>query len=200
LANLTFEEMKMSSKWYGTKDLVSNQEFWSDCLKIYICADKVVPLPLINNEAERNRISQLVKCPPGTCGLCCRYDRIAISKEELSQLEVVTKQEIKTELDENRNMFLNSRGGCQFLKDNACIVYDSRPRVCKLFPIVAPRGSVTIDGAEFQQIQIRLKCSAALEVIKAVFVHACVKGKVMLLPDLSLIPVYDEGKGPLGVI
>lgn len=200
MANLTFEEMKMSSKWYGTKDLISNQEFWLDCLKTYINADKVVPLPLVNNESERIRISQLVKCPPGRCGLCCCYDRISISKAELSQLEVVTKQVIKAEIDGNRDIFLNSRGGCQFLKNNACIVYDFRPRVCKLFPIVAPRGSVTIDGVEFEQVQIRLKCSAALEVIKAVFVNACVKGKVMLLPDLSLIPVYEEGNGPLGII
>ena len=43
------------------------------------------------------------------------------------------------------------------------------------------------------------KCGASLEAIRAVFAGALAPGKLMLLPDLSLIPRYEEMKHILGL-
>lgn len=198
MADLDLQEMKMFAKWYGTPGLVNNRDFWSDCLAAYL--DKSVTLPMCDEPAEREALLALVKCPPGECGDCCRYDKVAITQKEYEALKANTQQTIRVLSDDKGNLFLDSRNGCQFLKNNICVIYSFRPAVCRSFPIVTPKVVVDTDGTQIKQIQMRIKCPAALEALRTVFTRVCSTGKLMLLPDLSLIPVYENGNGVLGRI
>lgn len=198
MADLDIQEMKMFAKWYSTPDLSNNQEFWRDCMSAYV--DKSITLPMYDEPAEKEAILKLIKCPPGQCGACCRYDKVAITWEEYELLRRNTHNEVNILSDDKGNIFLDSSHGCQFLKNNICVIHSFRPSVCRSFPIIAPKDAITTDGAQVKQIQMRLKCPASLEAIRTVFSRACSTGKVMLLPDLSLIPAYEGGKGILGSI
>ena len=198
MADLDLSEMKMFAKWHATRDLVNNREFWNDCLSAYV--DKCVTLPMYDEPAEREAILKLVQCPPGQCGACCAYDKVAITRAEHDTLVKNTNQKVNFLSDDKSNIFLDCRNGCQFLKNNICVVYAFRPSVCRAFPIVAPKDAVDQEGTQLKQIQVRLKCAAAVEAVRAVFVKVCSTGKVMLLPDLSLIPEYENGRGALGKI
>ena len=198
MADLDLNEMKMFAKWYSTSALVDNNEFWRDCMTAYL--EKSITLPMYDEPAEREAILKLVKCPPGECGACCRYDRVAITQKEYEVLMAKTQQKTNILSDNEGNLFLDSTNGCQFLKNNICVIYSLRPTVCRSFPIVTPKDAVAADGTQLKQIQIRLKCPAALEAVRTVFTRVCSTGKLMLLPDLSLIPVYEDGKGILGSI
>jgi Fe-S-cluster containining protein len=198
VADLDLQEMKMFAKWYGTPDLFKLPEFWGDCMRAYM--DKSVTLPMYDEPAEREAVLDLVKCPPGECGDCCRYDKVALTQEEYETLVARTDARLDLITDANGNLFIDSSGGCPFLKDNICSIYAFRPSVCRSFPIVTPKEAVDADGALLKQIQVRIKCPAALEAVKTIFTRVCSSGKLMLLPDLSLIPVYDGGNGVLGKI
>ena len=198
MADLDLQEMKMFSKWYSTRKLVNNQEFWRDCMSAYV--DKSISLPMYDEPAEEEAILKMVKCPPGQCGACCRYDKVSITWEEYELLRRNTQREVIVLSDNQGNIFLDSSDGCQFLKNNICTIHSFRPSTCRAFPIITPKDAVATDGAEVKQIQMRLKCQASLEVIRSIFSRACSNGKVMLLPDLSLIPLYEGGKGVLGCI
>jgi Fe-S-cluster containining protein len=198
LADLDLQEMKMFAKWYGTPELVNNRAFWQDCMTAYL--EKSVTLPMYDEPAEREAILKLVKCPPGECGACCRYDKVAITPKEYEVILANTHQPVNVFSDDKGNLFLDSNNGCQFLKNNICVIYSLRPSVCHSFPIITPKDAVATDGTQLKQIQLRLKCPAALEAIRAVFTRVCSTGKLMLLPDLSLIPAYEGGKGVLGSI
>ena len=199
MADLDIQEMKMFAKWYGTHDLVNNRDFWQDCMSAYL--NKSVTLPVYDEPTEHEAVLKMVKCPPGECGSCCRhYEKIAISPEEYESLVHLKRGDVRIIRDENGHLFLDPRGGCQFLVNNICTVYEQRPGVCRSFPILSPREAVTPEGKSCRQIQMRLECPPALEAIRTVFSRACNGGKVMLLPDLSLIPAYEDGKGVLGSI
>jgi len=190
LADLDTQEMYMFAQWHGTPDLVHNEAFWHSCLKNYI--GKCVTLPYDDTPEERLAVTVMIDCPPGTCGQCCRvYDRTAITTEEYKCISanVRTRIYIDTEGDK---LFLRHNGCCQFLKDNKCTIYDIRPAVCRAFPILAPRETVSTDGIVFRQLQMRLLCQPALSSIKAMLSRACSNGKLMILPDLSIIPTLEN--------
>jgi len=190
--------MKMFAKWHTTRDLVNNGEFWNDCISAYL--DKCVTLPMYDEPAEREAVLRLVKCPPGQCGACCAYEKVAVTPAEYDILVKNTNQKVNFLSDAEGNIFLDCRNGCQFLKSNICTVYSFRPSVCRAFPIVASKDAIDQEGVRLKQIQIRLKCAAAVEAVRAVFIKVCSTGKVILLPDLSLIPEYENGRGALGSI
>jgi len=199
MAELDAQEMKMFAKWHGVCDLVGNDCFWMDCMSAY--RDKSVTLPLYDTTAGREEIAQLVKCPPGECGECCRYhETIAINDPEYKALCAVAKQRPSVLRGSDGQVYLRVHDGCQYLVDNACSIYAVRPSVCKAFPLVASKDAVDLNGAHVKQLQIRLQCQAALDAIRAVFCKVCEKGKVLLLPDLSIIPTYENGHGVLGSI
>ena len=198
MANLDGQEMKMFAKWHGTKHLVSNIDFWIDCQTAYL--NKSVTLPLYDEPAEHDAVLAMIKCPPGECGSCCRhYEKIAVTPEEYAGLKALNRGDVRIIQDE-KGLHLDPKGGCQFLSNNTCTVYSKRPGVCRSFPILSPLEAVTPEGEPCRQIQIRLECPPALEAIKAIFTRACSTGKLLLLPDLSLIPEYEDGKGILGSI
>ena len=198
MADLDLQEMKMFAKWYGTPELFKVGEFWADCMKAYL--DKSVTLPMYDEPAEREAVLSLVKCPPGECGDCCRYDKVAITSQEYATLTSRTGCQPDVITDEAGNLFIDSSRGCPYLKDNMCSIYSFRPAVCRSFPVVTPKEAMDIDGAVLKQIQIRIKCPAALDAVRAIFTKICSTGKLILLPDLSLVPVYDGGNGVLGPV
>lgn len=179
MAELTFPEMQMFARFYGDKDLVHNESFWLGCFAMY--SDKVVALPLVDNPASRRRLHDMIECPPGKCGICCHYGHVP-----LSDLDIERLYKNNAVINEKK---LECSNGCQFLKDNACSIYKDRPDVCAEFPIQQPRESIMADGQKFHQIQYRLKCYPGLKVIRTIMEEACAPGNMMLLPDLSLIPV-----------
>ena len=85
MADLSFPEMAMFAKYYKDYDLINNDQFWMDCLMIY--PDKVVPLPLVDNPESRRRLSDLLECKEGDCGLCCHYASVPLSKTDIKRLE-----------------------------------------------------------------------------------------------------------------
>jgi len=196
LADLDAQEMVMFAKWHGVADLVHSEAFWQSCLENYI--GKSVTLPYDDTLEERQTVTSMVDCPPGTCGQCCRYyDRIAITPEEYKLISSNVRSRINIDTDGGQ-LYLLPGGCCQFLKDNACTIYDFRPAVCRAFPILAPRETVSPDGTVFRQLQMRLQCPPALSVIRTLLSRACSGGKLMILPDLSIIPTYENAKEALG--
>lgn len=196
MADLDAQEMIMFAKWHGIIDLAHNEAFWDDCLERYI--GKSVTLPYDDTPDERRMAAEMIHCPPSVCGECCRYyDRIAITPDEYKLISSNVRGRINIDVDGDR-LYLNLGNGCQFLEDNACTIYDFRPAVCRAFPILDPRETVSPDGTVFRQLQIRLQCPPALSAIKAILKRACSDSNLMLLPDLSIIPTYDSAKAVLG--
>jgi Fe-S-cluster containining protein len=198
LAELDIQEMKMFAKWYGTAGLASNREFWHDCMAAYV--DKCVTLPMYDELAEREGVLKLVKCPPGECGACCKYDKVAITQKEYNAILANTHSSINIISDDKGNLFLDSSKNCQFLINRICTIYSYRPSVCRSFPIITSKEAVAADGTPVKQIQVRLKCRPCLDAVCEIFTRVCATGKLILLPDLSLIPAYEEGEGVLGRI
>ena len=182
MADLSLQEQQMFSRYWGVKDLQDNDQFWVDCLVAY--QDKVIVLPLVDNPASRQKLHRLLKCPPGQCGICCHYDTVYLSKQDIQTLQECVG-DFKYETKENIS-YLDCKKGCQFLKDGVCSVYDHRPLICAEFPIQSPRQSIMADGKTFDQVQYRLKCLASLKVIREIMKEAC--QNMTLLPDLTLIP------------
>jgi Fe-S-cluster containining protein len=192
LADYDRQEVAMMAKWYGRDDLVESEEFWQDCLSAF--RDKTVPLPVRDEPAERARIHGLVNCPPGTCGACCQVERIPITQDELRALKSVCRTEVRSERDTDGKIFLATRGGCQFLESKTCAIYGSRPQACRAFPIASPTDNAAKESANPRQLLMKLVCPAALAAVRSVLKQACAGGKVLLLPDLSLIPSYQENR------
>ncbi len=192
MADLSHAESVMSGKYFGRSDLVDDDLFWIECFMAY--QDKVVPLPLVDGPEARRKLADLLECPPGGCGACCRYDRVPVSKDDLKRMGGLS---ITVSVEDKIGSYLACKDGCQFLKDNACTIYRKRPDVCAQFPIQTPRDGVLNGTTPFKQVQYRLKCQPGLEVIRAVMRDALAAGTMILLPDLSLVPVV---KSPAGVL
>jgi len=186
MADLSISEMKMFAKYYGDRDLIDNDLFWLECLMMY--PDKVVPLPLVDCAESRRKLSDLLECNPGECGLCCRYDRVPLSNDDIKRLAGIENN--VTMLD--GKPYLMCKDGCQFLKDDACSVYKKRPDVCMQFPIQTPRDGVIDGKTPFKQVQYRLKCKPGLDVIRTIMRESLAAREMTLLPDLSLIPIYKD--------
>ena len=183
MADFTHQESQMMGKYFGDGDLVENDLFWIDCLIAY--PDKVIPLPLVDGPEARRKLADLLVCPPGGCGMCCRYERVPVSKEDMKRLSDFNPTVI---LDEKIGTYLACKDGCQFLNDNTCKVYGKRPDVCMQFPVQLPREGVIDGKIPFKQVQYRLKCEPGLKVVRAIMREAVEPGNMILLADLSLVP------------
>jgi len=192
MAFYTVQETKMFAKWYGNKDLANEAEFWQDCFTQYL--DKAVILPLVDNAQNRFRLHRLMVCPKGMCGRCCScYGTVPLSQYDVDKLaEVSDGRIVDFSCSENNQISLVTEGGCKFLENNSCSIYNNRPFVCSEFPIQTPYISTMADGTKFEQITYRLACLPALLVIQKIFQEATQDGKAVLMPDLTLIPEYKE--------
>ncbi len=78
------------------------------------------------------------------CGECCRRAPAVVSDEELIAIARKTGNEAFDALDED--MLMNTfKAPCRFLSDHGCRIYDTRPMVCRVYPLsLKNMGFVTL--------------------------------------------------------
>ena len=193
--NLTKGEEWLFAKWWGDSDIPQKSEFWQDALKVYSEEVVNVPLPIQHNPQTVRLVLDMLDCPPGECGECCKYDRIPILPHDLERIIENTKftMEDMKELivSEDGKGYLRGTNGCPFLKRNRCIIYKYRPDACYLYPIQSPR-EVYWDNKKTEQMMIRVKCPQSMEVVKKIIFRALREGDRLLLPNLMVIEKYKE--------
>ena len=94
-------------------------------------------------------IQEQIDCT--ACANCCRVFEIEIKERDIEKLakfigvsreEFLRDYTMRAELD-NELILKRGEGGCVFLKDNLCSVYDARPQNCAKFPhLVRGDGSI----------------------------------------------------------
>jgi Fe-S-cluster containining protein len=187
MAEYLLPELQMMGEFYGDRDLIHNELFWMKCLLMY--RDRRIRLPLQDNSSSRRRLKDMLVCPPGTCGLCCRhYEHIPVSPYDIERLSNFHPK-LEKYLE---GQSLSCANGCQFLKENACSIYSNRPDACAEYPIDSnPTEVILSDGRKLFEINYRLLCEPSLTVIRKIMEEATSTGKLFLLPDLSLAPIPD---------
>lgn len=195
MADLTRGEQFLFGKYWGKDNLIDNEDFWTSALASLVSEDKVIVLPLEHNSMSVRRILEMLQCPPGKCGICCRYKRIPVNELDLQRLEEYypdkqPRQKVKTADD--IGTYLDGSNGCPFLENNTCAVHDHRPDVCYHFPI---QGGIegNIGGRSLVLMRLRLKCPAALNIARKILAESIRNGggKTFLLPDLSIVPKIE---------
>jgi len=196
MANLSASEQKMFGKYWGAKDLIDDEAFWADVLLLYVMEERNVCLPLAFNPLTVRRVLDMLECPPGKCGLCCRYKRLPITELDIKKIREsgkVSEEKLATIVQSDaRGQFMSCQPECPFLKDNECTIYKYRPDVCYQFPI--QRGvEGTLDGQPFISMLVRVKCPPVIKVIRYMLRESleASEGHSMLLPDLTIIPIWD---------
>jgi len=188
---LTFGEQFLFSKYWGRYDLAEYDEFWEDVYNYYSKEIKDAPLPLEFNPLTLRMVFDMLKCPPGECGLCCKYKKVALSASDILHIidsKSATEEELNKILqkDEEKHWFMNCHpDGCYFLKDNKCSIYKNRPDVCYLFPFSG--RDCEMNGKHTKQMMIRIRCKPALEVTRELITKSLSTGKKLLLPNLMII-------------
>lgn len=196
MAQLNPAEGRMFAKYGGDRNLIDNEMFWLEVLASYQGAVVVMPIP--NALEAYRKLAEMLECPPGQCGACCRcYDTVPLNDLDIKRLEKVkTPDELKSlisEIDGKKSLI--SKGGCPFLVNDSCSIYDKRPDSCVQFPCQTP-----VQTAAGPLITYRIKCQAGLNVIRQVMREAVSAGKLMLLADLSLANIEGlvfESKPPV---
>ena len=189
---LTNGETVLMSKYYGQQDLAKNEAFWQDVLTCLGKEETTVAIPLLFNPTAVRRVQEMLDCTPGKCGDCCRYKRISITEidsQRLADSNACTMEELGKALAADKDgIFLPGEpNGCPFLRDNICSVYQRRPDICWLFPIMGGRPTI-INGKPAEQMLVRLKCEPIVRVVRQLITESLAKQDALLLPDLSIVP------------
>ncbi len=115
------------------------------------------------------------------CGDCCRQMRIPPSHRDLLRIQTQHSEPLHhwlqfypleathpdvVWLEQQPGMLLlrQQSGACVFLKDNACSIYNVRPRVCRIWPFEetpstqTPRGESPLRIAPQHQMLVSLAC------------------------------------------
>jgi len=181
-------EQELFSKWYG-KDFVNDDAFWDDVFQHYSKDGTNIALPLALNPQSARMAFDMLDCPPGKCGECCRYEKIPLHQYDVERITANTsfiKEEIlKFCIVIDKKVYLNGKDDCPFLDNNTCKIYKFRPDGCYLFPLQSPIEAEA-NGKKIQQMTIRLKCRPALEVARKIILRALDDNRV-LLPNLTII-------------
>lgn len=195
MVSLDEHVVKLFSKYWGNDNLVENEEFWQDVYAYYSKELSNAPLPMVFSPSTLRIVSEMLVCPPGLCGGCCRYNHIELSDYDVRRITENTKY---TEEDfrklivmKDNKMTMDGADGCPFLRDNACTIYKFRPDACYMFPFSGK--SMMIGNEKVKQTQIRIKCEPALKVARTVITEVMGKGDKILLPDLTIIPKMEKG-------
>lgn len=117
-----------------------------------------VILPFRWNPFAVRRIHDLFHCE--RCGKCCHYNRVPVTQVDVDRAPEIAPY-VEREGDKG---YLITKGGCPFLTDEGCSIYERRPDVCWLYPLQTP---ITFEGQE--RLVIRVRCKAALSVVKRVY-------------------------------
>jgi len=193
MAEFTAQEQMLFAKYWGVKDLHLNDEFWTEVLIAY--NEKVVPVPLVYSPQSCRRVLDMLECPSGKCGLCCRYENVPIDNLDMKRIADNTEWDWESlgcivKANDQGGLFIPCAGGCPFLLDNACSIYDYRPNTCYFFPINTPRKG-NMAGQPVDVMTIRVKCPSSVNIIRTLVHESLVSGGI-LLPDLTIIPPYKE--------
>jgi len=190
MAVLTVEEQELFAKYWG-KEL--GDEFWADVSAHYLKSNVLLPLPVEYNTQNVKRVLGMLDCPPGKCGLCCRYQKTHVSQEDIRNIVNNTEHKnIEVKKDKDGYYFLDgSDGCCPFLKENYCTIWEHRPFICYLYPIQGGKPSV-LNGKQMSQMVIRLYCQASIDLTRKLIEIALENPDFMLLPDLSVIYKYKQ--------
>ena len=188
-------EVKLFSKYYGRDNLIEDEKFWQDIFKYYSKEIHNAPLPMVFSPSTLRIVSEMLVCPPGLCGKCCCYNHIELNDYDIRRIIENTKYTEDTlkkliTVKDNKMTMNGYPDGCPFLKDNACTIYKFRPDACWIFPF---SGKSMMIGKEIvKQMQIRIICEPALAVARKVITEVMSQGDKLLLPDLTIIPIYKE--------
>lgn len=189
MAVLTVEEQKLFAKYWG-KEL--GEEFWADVNDLYLHSDALIALPVEFTLQNVQRVLSLLNCPPGKCGACCKYEKIQVSQEDIRKIVDNTQHKnIDVKSDKSGYYLDGSKGGCPFLKDDACTIWPYRPFTCYLYPIQGGRPAL-LKGEQKNQMMIRLYCPSSIIITRRVIEMALENSNSMLLPDLSVINKYKK--------
>lgn len=193
MADFTQEEQRLFAKYWGVTNLHLNDEFWTEVLITY--REKVVPVPLVYSPQSCRRVLEMLECPPGKCGLCCRYETAPIDTLDMKRIADNTEWDLEklagiVKTNDQGGLFIPCTGGCPFLVDNACSIYDYRPNTCYFYPINTLRRG-NLGGQAVDVMTIRIKCPTSVNVIRTL-ANESLAGGGILLPDLSIIPPYKD--------
>jgi len=194
MVSLDEHEVKLFSKYWGRDDLVEDEAFWQDVYAYYSMEIHNAPLPMAYTPSTLRIVSDMLVCPPGQCGKCCRYNHIELNDYDVRRITEnteYTEEDLKkliTEVD--GKMTLDGTLGCPFLIRNRCTIYKFRPDACYMFPFSGK--SMMIGNIQVKQMQIRIKCESALAVVRKVITEVMSKGDKILLPDLTIIPRMEK--------
>jgi len=187
-------EVKLFSKYYGRNDLVQDEEFWQDVYAYYVLEVHNAPLPMEYNPSTLRIVKEMLVCPPGVCGKCCYYNHVELHDYDIRRITEnteYTKEDFKKLITVKDNKtVMSAAGGCPFLKDNACTIYEFRPDACWMFPFSGK--SMMIGNVQVKQMQIRIKCEPALAVARKVITEVMKDKDKILLPDLTIIPKVEK--------
>ena len=187
---LTGGEQKLFAKYWGVQNLEKLDEFWEDAYQVFLSEQLNVALPLKYNPTAVRMIHDMLGCPPGKCGDCCRYTDIPISQRDIDRIAgsgLYTAEYLKEIIQPKGEEFnLAGKDGCPFLKDNSCAIYKWRPDTCYLFPIQRSGIPWSVDGETTQQMLFRIKCRQSLAVVRSIISQA-MSPERLLLPNLILI-------------
>ena len=116
-------------------------------------------LPLNYNPCSVRKVFEFFTCQK--CGKCCHYDKVDVFEEDVRRLERwgLPRDYIMSFVTfEGEKAYLIATGGCPFLVDNECGIYEARPDTCWRYPLQYPK-----DG----RIVVRGECQAAKDAIQA---------------------------------
>ena len=191
------DEVKLWSKYWGKNNLVQDEGYWQDVYSYYSREYHDAPLPMMFSPSTLRIVSDMLDCPPGLCGKCCYYNHIELNDYDIRRITEntsYTEEDLKKLITvKDGKMTMNGHpDGCPFLKKNRCTIYKFRPDACWMFPFSGK--SMMIGNVQVKQMQIRIKCLPALAVARKVITEVMSKGDKLLLPDLTIIPVYKRIK------
>jgi len=190
VAELSNAEAGLFGKYYGDTDLVNNDLFWIDVMMTLMREEKTILLPLVYNPESVRRVHSMLKCKAGDCGRCCNYKRIIVTEADTALMVEsgkVTPERLADVLHhDDTSVFISGDGGCPFLKDAACTIYECRPNICWQFPVMGGKERI-YNGKPIQQMIFRLMCQPGVDVARALFREAVANGNSILLPDLTIV-------------
>lgn len=183
---MTENEERLFAKYYGDFHLEANEDYWKDAFELL--QGQNIAMPMAYNPQSTRLVLSWLGCY--MCGDCCRYDLLPLFPHDAERIMANSeydleflKQHIKRDKGKS---YLICTGGCPFLKDNKCIIYDYRPDACYFYPLQAPDEAVW-DGKKVEQMVIRAKCQQSFKLIRKIITRALDEGNRMLLPDLKVI-------------
>jgi Fe-S-cluster containining protein len=190
MAQFTANDHRMFGKWYGRPDLLHDDAFWQDVLTVY--KETALPLPVTATPQTLADIHALLDCPPGKCSECCRYRVTRLTMEDRTRLleaRIIDSAALDSMcVQDGDGISLKTEGGCPFLANNACTVYEQRPEICRAFPIIAASVGKNQQGQEIQQVFVRVKCQAAITVTRRALERSFAANPgLLLLPDLTVV-------------